>query len=143
MHAFLSDTILRPSCYACSTKHGKSHSDITIADFWGIDAIDPVFDDDKGCGAIFINTAKGEALYPILQTTYKEKTFNEVITYNSAYHQSCKPHPNRKKFFKGLNKAKYLSLYIPKMLQPSLKRRIVNKTKRYVKATLRRIGIIK
>ena len=143
MRAFLSDTILRPSCYACPAKSGKSHSDITIADFWGIDAIDPAFDDDKGCGAIFINTAKGEALYPISQTTYKEKTFNEVITYNSAYFQSCKPHPNRKKFFKKLYKATDLDSYIPKMLQPGLKRRIINKTKRYTKAILRRIGIKK
>ena len=143
MKAFLSDTILRPSCYTCPAKQGKSHSDITIADFWGIDAIDPAFDDDKGCGAIFINTAKGEALYPISQTNYKEKTFNEVITYNSAYYQSCKPHPNRKKFFNKLYKATDLDSYIPKMLQPSLKLRIINKTKRYAKAILRRIGIKK
>ena len=143
MRAFLSDTILRPSCYACPAKSGKSHSDITIADFWGIDAIDPAFDDDKGCGAIFINTAKGEALYPISQTTYKEKTFNEVITYNSAYYQSCKPHPNRKKFFKGLNKTSNLTSYIQKMLQPTLTRRTTNKVKRYAKAILRKIGITK
>ena len=119
MRAFLSDTILRPSCYACPAKQGKSHSDITIADFWGIDIIDSAFDDDKGCGAIFVNTAKGEAIYPISQTTYKEKTFNEVITYNSAYYQSCKPHPNRKKFFKGLDKAINISSYIQKTLQPT------------------------
>lgn len=142
MRAFLSDTILRPSCYACPAKHGKSHSDITIADFWGIDAIDPAFDDDKGCGAIFINTAKGEALYPISKTTYKEKAFNEVITYNSAYYQSCKPHPNRKKFFKRLNKATDVSAHIQKTIRPTLTRRIVNKAKRYAKAILRRIGII-
>ena len=143
MQAFLSDTILRPSCYTCPAKQGKSHSDITIADFWGIDAIDPAFDDDKGCGAIFVNTAKGEALYPISQTTYKEKAFNEVIAYNSAYYQSCKPHPNRKKFFKGLNKVTDISSYIQKMLQPTLTRRIVNKAKRCIKATMRRIGIKK
>ena len=141
MRAFLSDTILRPSCYACPAKQGKSHSDITIADFWGIDIIDSAFDDDKGCGAIFVNTAKGEAIYPISQTTYKEKTFNEVITYNSAYYQSCKPHPNRKKFFKGLDKAINISSYIQKTLQPTLMSRIINKAKRYTKAALRRIGI--
>ena len=143
MRAFLSDTILRPSCYACPAKQGKSHSDITIADFWGIDIADPTFDDDKGCGAIFINTFKGEALYPISQTIYKEKSFNEVIAYNSAYYQSCKPHPNRKKFFNRLDKAEDLASYILKMLQPSLRRRITNKVKRYAKAILRRIRVIK
>ena len=143
MRAFLSDTILRPSCYSCPAKQGKSHSDITIADFWGIDIIDPSFDDDKGCGAIFINTAKGKDMYPISKTTYKERTFNEIISYNSAYYQSCKPHPSRTKFFKGLDKAKDLSSYIPKALQPNLKHRIVNNAKRYIKAILRRTGISK
>ena len=143
MRAFLSDTILRPSCYACPAKHGKSHSDITIADFWGIDAINPAFDDDKGCGAIFVNTAKGEAIYPFSQTIYKEKSFNEVIAYNSAYNQSSKPHPNRKKFFKGLNKVSDLASYIQKTIQPTLMRRITNKIKRFAKAILRRIRIIK
>ena len=104
MRAFLSDTILRPSCYNCPTKQGKAHSDITIADFWGINHIDPSFDDDKGCGAIFLNTEKGANAYPLELTEYKEKTFDEVITYNSAYYKSSKPHPKRSKFFKNLNR---------------------------------------
>ena len=33
MRAFLRDMILRPSCYQCQAKNGRSHSDITIADF--------------------------------------------------------------------------------------------------------------
>lgn len=143
MRAFLSDTILRPSCYACPAKQGKSHSDITIADFWGIDTLDPIFDDDKGCGAIFLNTEKGKHIYPLAQTTYKEKTFHEVITYNTAYSRSCSPHPNRKKFFKGLDNTTDLALYISKTLKPSIIQRAKNKVKRYAKAILRRTGIIK
>ena len=143
MRAFLSDTILRPSCYACPSKQGKSHSDITIADFWGINNIDSAFDDDKGCGAIFINTVKGEEFYPIARTIYKEKTFDEVIAYNSAYYNSPTPHFNRKKFFKELKKVKDLSSYILKMQKITLIRKIINKAKRYTAAILRRIGITK
>ena len=47
MKAFLQDIILRPSCYCCKVKGGSSKSDITMADFWGIETIDPKFDDDK------------------------------------------------------------------------------------------------
>lgn len=36
MQCFLKDLCLRPSCYECPFKCGKSHSDITLADFWGI-----------------------------------------------------------------------------------------------------------
>ena len=137
MRAFLSDTILRPSCYACPTKQGKSHSDITIADFWGIDNIDPAFDDDKGCGVVFLNSAKGKELYSRINTVSKEKQFDEATCCNPAYYRSCTPHPNRKKFFNGLEKTKNLSAYIFRMQQPSFARRAKNKIKRIIKAALR------
>ena len=143
MRAFLSDTILRPSCYNCPTKQGKSHSDITIADFWGIDNIDPAFDDDKGCGLILMNTPKGTDAYSNLNLISKEKKFEEGIKYNSAYYRSSSPHPNRTKFFKNLDKADCISSHIYKMLVPSLFTRIKNKVKRYIKAILRKTGLIK
>ena len=48
MQAFLSDLSLRPSCYQCKCKNGRSKSDLTIADFWGADQYLPEMDDDKG-----------------------------------------------------------------------------------------------
>lgn len=36
MKSFLSNMNLRPSCYECPSKNGRSGADITIADFWGI-----------------------------------------------------------------------------------------------------------
>ena len=143
MRAFLSNTILRPSCYKCPAKNGKSHSDITIADFWGINKIDPSFDDDKGCGAILVNTPRGETLYPLSQTTYKEKSLSEVITYNRAYCHSYKPHKNRKKFFKELDNIIELSSFILKMQKISLKQRIINNVKGCIKTILRKTRITK
>lgn len=143
MRAFLSDTILRPSCYACPTKQGKSHSDITIADFWGINNIDPSFDDDKGCGLIFLNTDKGIRTNNQFDLISKEKTFEEGVKNNSAYYQSSRPHPNRAKFFKNIDNAEELSAYILRMQKPTFATRVKNKIKRYAKAILRRIGIIK
>ena len=52
---FVSNFSLRPSCYDCPAKSGKSGADITIGDFWGIENIYPDFDDDKGISLIFIN----------------------------------------------------------------------------------------
>ena len=59
MRAFLSDLILRPSCYLCKFKGGRSGSDITLGDYWGIQYIKPNMDDDKGTSIILINTTKG------------------------------------------------------------------------------------
>lgn len=45
---FVNDLFMRPSCYACPAKGGTCGSDITMADFWGIQKLYPDFDDDKG-----------------------------------------------------------------------------------------------
>lgn len=126
MRAFLSDTILRPSCYNCPAKQGKGHSDITIADFWGINHLDPDFDDNKGCGAIFLNTEEGINAYPFEMAENKEKTFEEVIQYNSAYYRSSKPNPKRDTYFKvlekkGVYKATQSCLHKPKYVKLFLK----------------------
>lgn len=136
MQAFLNNTILRPSCYNCPTKQGKSHSDITIADFWGIDKIDPEFDDDKGCGAIFINTEKGNNSLSFTQANFKEKSIEEAILYNSSYCKSCNPHVNRKRFFDGLDKATSISLHIQKMQRLPLSIRIKYKIRFILKSIL-------
>lgn len=139
MRAFLNDTILRPSCYSCPSKENKSHSDITIADFWGIDKIDPAFDDDKGCGLILTNTSRGTIFFKEVDAIIKEKTFNEGIKYNTAYSQSSKPHPNRKKFFNGLGYAECISEHIIKMLKLSFKDAAFKMIRRYTEAISRRI----
>lgn len=58
MQAFLANFSLRPSCYHCPVKGGKSGSDLTISDFWGIEKIAPELDDDKGCSLIIAHTDK-------------------------------------------------------------------------------------
>lgn len=143
MRAFLSNTILRPSCYACAAKQGKAHSDITIADFWGINKIDSAFNDDKGCCAIFLNTEKGINACHLELTDYKEKIFEDVIKHNGAYYQSCKPHPKREEFFSDLDKNNELSNFIFNILKLSLNTKIKNKIKKYIKAISRRIRIKK
>ena len=48
MKGFLADLYLRPSCYACAAKSGKSDSDITIGDLWGAPTFIGDDDDDRG-----------------------------------------------------------------------------------------------
>lgn len=52
MKEFLSDFCLRPSCYQCICKTGRSGADITMGDFLGIEKVRPDLDDDKGCGLV-------------------------------------------------------------------------------------------
>ena len=50
--SLLKDLYLRPSCHHCHFRNFRSGSDITIADFWGVDRILPEWNDDKGISLI-------------------------------------------------------------------------------------------
>lgn len=66
MNAFLSNLCLRDSCYNCSFKSIQRNSDITLADFWGIDKVVPDMNDDKGTSLVFIQSQKGNLLFNML-----------------------------------------------------------------------------
>lgn len=61
MQGFLKDLYLRPSCYDCPAKCGKSHSDLTLADFWGISTTQPEDYDPAGVSLVLANTPVGLA----------------------------------------------------------------------------------
>ena len=60
---FYRHNILRPACYKCNYANTHRPADITIADFWGIDEINPEFNDNKGVSLIIINSEKGRELF--------------------------------------------------------------------------------
>jgi len=106
MRAFLRDMILRPSCYACPSKLGKSVSDITIADYWGIKNVCPEIDDDKGTSLVIVNTKKGKDAYDSLEVHSVETGIREEAKrVNGGFLEVVPQHPNRALFFKELDQA--------------------------------------
>ena len=124
MKAFLHDIILRPSCYDCKVKECRSQSDITIADFWGIEKVFPNRDDDKGTSMIFINTDAGAKSLDFTQIEYLETEYDKVKLLNKACFCSSNPHPKRDTFFRRLNKGDNMIKLIDSYTNPSLKYRI-------------------
>lgn len=124
MRAFLRDIILRPSCYDCKAKGCSSQSDITIADFWGIQTVFPEMDDDKGTGLVFINTKKGQQSLDYSQLNFRETTYDRIKPLNPACYRSAAPHPKRDKFFSSLDKNDLVKL-INDCTKPTTKQRIV------------------
>lgn len=118
MQAFGANMILRPSCYSCATKAGKSHSDITIADFWGIENYKPEMDDDKGTSIILVHTAAGRSAIPFDCLDFVEVS-SDVLTLNEAYSKSAAEHPRRSIFYKEFDKNNLHRLF-ETMLRPSL-----------------------
>lgn len=109
MRAFLRNFILRPSCYNCPAKNGRSGSDLTIADFWGIDATHPEFDDDKGTGVIFVNSAKGETIVAAIDIDCMEVSYDEAVRSNPSYYKAVGIPVGRMKFWQGYYKGMSVS----------------------------------
>lgn len=63
LRGFLNDLYLRPSCYDCRFKKIERESDITLADFWGVENILPTWDDDKGISLIMMHSTQGLRLF--------------------------------------------------------------------------------
>lgn len=68
VNLFYSHLELRSSCHKCLYTNINRISDITIADYWGIEKIHPEFDDNKGCSLMILNTEKGKALFDIIKS---------------------------------------------------------------------------
>ncbi len=60
---FYKHVALRPSCGVCGYTNLHRPSDITLADFWGIDNAVPGFNDNKGVSLVLVNTEKGKAVF--------------------------------------------------------------------------------
>lgn len=139
MKGFLNDIYLRPSCYNCNFKGIERISDITVADFWGIENILPKIDDDKGTSLIVIHSEKGKQLFDELSETmiFNEVDLNEAIKYNPSMISSVKYNEKRKDFFLELNSGKELINLIKEYTKVSFERRVKNKIKLIVKRLIR------
>ena len=106
MTAFLKNVCLRPSCYNCSFKNIRRESDITLADFWGIQNIFPGMDDDKGTSLLILNSLKGKALFEKVKNgmEYRSVALQEAIKYNPAMTQSVLWNSKRNGFLKNIDK---------------------------------------
>ena len=139
MRGFLSDIYLRPSCYACKCKNGVNHSDMTIADFWGINQIAPEFDDDKGVGMVLLNTKKGEDYFSRLSMDVLPSTLEQARFYNGGFNEHTKAHPKRDQFFFLIENGKSIKAAVEICLRLPFKQRVVRIVKRIVKKVVKKI----
>jgi hypothetical protein len=125
--AFLSDMCLRPSCHKCAFKDKYRQSDITLADFWGIEKICSDFDYEKGASLVIINSPKGEVLYndASQEVISQQVDFEGAIKYNSAMLYSSPVNEKRERFFKAVTQNGFKD--VPKLLHVSIFKKIKGK----------------
>lgn len=139
MRGFLKNLYLRPSCYACKFKTKERISDITLADFWGINNIYPDIDDDKGISLVIVHSIKGSNLFEKLKTNMFciEVNIDNAIKYNKSMIISVKNNIERNKFFSELLNYDYIETLIEKYSKDTFK----EKLKKYLKVILLKFGI--
>lgn len=113
MKLFLSNVIMRPSCYKCPVRPNRSGSDITVADYWSIDEILPNFNDHRGVSVLMLNTEKGKGLLNYKELIEMVKTpYEAAIKQNGGFALSISKHPRRNYFFRHLNEKDFKALAI-------------------------------
>lgn len=140
MRSFLRNTCLRDSCYNCNFKKIKRISDITLADFWGIQNICPELDDNKGTSLVSINSKKGKDLFDTIkdEIVFKEVEIQEAIKYNPSMVSSSKEDKNRQKFFKNLERFDFNKLVDKYTYKPNLLKRIYRRLQNNMKKIIKR-----
>lgn len=139
MRAFLQDLILRPSCHDCRAKGGRSHSDITLADFWGVRQEIPQMYDGQGTGLVLVNTSKGRSSLELASFRHWETTMEQALRHNPSYSHPAVAHPKRAEFFRRLDGCYGVDSLIVECLRPGLKQRFrmaLSGCKRFIKGAL-------
>ena len=131
MLMFLRDYCLRPSCYECLAKQHKL-SDLTIADFWGINEVLPEMNDGKGVSLVILRTNKGSELFDCIKADIvcKKVSYEDGVKGNPAEYRSAKRPEERNYFFDDMAtlsfdelKAKY-AVPTPVSLKQKIKKSI-------------------
>jgi len=100
MQCFLQNLCLRPSCYACKAKASTSHSDLTIADFWGVRSVLPTYHDCHGVGLAVAHSEKGRQALLRCDVSVQETTICEATAANPSYYYSVAMPTSRDRFFR-------------------------------------------
>lgn len=100
MRGFLCDLYLRPSCHACPARSGRSGSDLTIADFWGIGHFYPQFDDDRGVSLVLVGSERGAEAFARLSTEGFAVSYEQALAGNPAIERNPVMPRCRKRFWR-------------------------------------------
>ena len=102
---------MRPSCYECKFRGFPRISDVTLADFWGIEKHDNSFDKDLGISLVLLNSIKGKEWFGKIKGRLNvvKLPFQSALEGNPALLESRSLNPTikRDEFFKDVYKLSF------------------------------------
>lgn len=133
MQGFLKNLYLRPSCYSCPAKCGKSPSDITLADFWGIKVTFPILYEDGFYSMLLARSDEGMKIIHEIDILKEESSYDKAFQGNHALEESTGKPEQYEAFWKKYRDIGFgaVNRTVNKM-QPSIFLRIVRKLKRII-----------
>lgn len=137
MHGYLTSNLyIRPSCGNCLFKGVPRKSDVTFADFWGIERD---LDDDKGTSMLLVNSEKGKMYFEKIKNNMEvhKKEFNTIFVGNPMFSNSVEVPKNAHNFLIDLDNMTFseaIKKYTPKI---PFWRRVLTSGKRMIKKMLR------
>lgn len=140
MHGYLTANLfIRPCCGSCQFKGLPRKSDVTLADFWGIEE---KLDDDKGTSLLLVNSEKGCKFFELASKNmaiYK-KNFDDIFKGNPMYSASVNVPQNGHEFLESLDNMNFstaIKKYTPK---ESISHKILRKMKQFIKKMCKENG---
>lgn len=136
MQGYFSAVCMKNSCYTCKYKNFHSESDITFADYWGCEILDPEFYDFYGVSAVVINNENGNLLFNNISNNieYKAVDLENIVKYNSGLIKPFEEGKDRSLF---MDKIKNGSTYIEALLDTADKSNIILQLYREIKRKIR------
>ncbi|MEL1134484.1 Coenzyme F420 hydrogenase/dehydrogenase, beta subunit C-terminal domain [Desulfitobacterium sp. THU1] len=98
---FQSHIAYRPACHNCKYTNLRRPSDITIADFWGVDQTLPEVDDNKGVSLVLINSGKGKKIFEKICSRVLYIRSNAAACLQPNLEKPTQPSPKRDEFWQN------------------------------------------
>ena len=131
-------------CYNCKYANCNRISDITLADYWGIQKQIPEFYDEQGISAIILNTKKGYDFFKLLNKNViiKESNLNSVKKENHNLESPSKRLEIREKAYANIDNKNFLryakqNLNYRKEIKDQIKNLIPSDIKKFIKNKLK------
>ena len=112
MALFVQDMTLRPSCYTCPARDGRSGSDISLGDLWNVAALVPDMNDDKGVSLVCANSEKGKKALDSVSSELIKVDYDTARLNNRGFSKTVAVPEKRSEFFKGIHSTADLHSYM-------------------------------
>lgn len=121
IQGFSQNLYLRPACYRCAANNFRSGSDLTLADYWGVETAYPDFDDEQGVSLVLCRTAAGQEAFERIggAMDLRPASLTHAAIFQKNLTASPKLHADRGAFFQGLSEGQPFSRLAKRYIRSS------------------------